>query len=496
LSSLDCNDHLGHEGENLMAGVTRPADHVLVLFGATGDLAKRMLLPGLYRLAVSGLLPGRYRIIGSAPAAVALSDDGFRRHVRDAVSQFGNVPAEGAAWKSFEQALTFAAADPDDPAALVAAVGSAEQAIGGDVKRLYHLAVPPPAFASVVAMLGAAGLADRASVIVEKPFGSDLASAKALNAAIHAVFDESQVFRIDHFLGKESVDNMLALRFGNGLFEPIWNRDHIAYVQIDVPETLSIEGRAAFYEGTGAYRDMIVTHLLQVLGFIAMEPPTSLAARSLRDERRKVFEALQPIDPAHAVYGRYDGYLDEPGVSPTSTTETFVALRVEVDNWRWRGVPFLLRTGKCLAENRRVVTLGFHQPTLHMFDVDTAKLWSGGGDELVIDFADPGTIEAAFLAKEPGPTMRLGQATMTFRYGQSFAMANGLAGYERLILDAMIGDQSLFTDAESIERLWEVSTPVLEHPPPPEAYAKGSWGPSSIAKVATPHRWHLPTPKR
>lgn len=479
-----------------MDSLTRPDDHVIVLFGATGDLAKRMLLPGLYRLAANDLLPARYRIIGSAPAAVALSDEGFRRHVRDAVTEFGTLPPTGAAWDDFEQKLSFAAADSDDPAPLVAAIAAAEKQIGGTVKRLFHLAVPPPAFPSMIAMLGAANLAERTSIIVEKPFGSDLASAKQLNAAIHAVFDESQIFRIDHFLGKESIDNLLALRFGNGLFEPIWNREHIAYVQIDIPETLSIESRAAFYEDTGAYRDMVVTHLLQVLGFIAMEPPTSLAAQPLRDERRKVFEAMRPVDLAHVVRGRYDGYLHEPGVSPTSTTETFVALRVEVDNWRWQGVPFHLRTGKCLAESRRMVTLGFHQPTLRMFDLDTLTRSPSGRNQLVIDFSDPGTIEEVFLAKEPGPTMRLGQAIMVFRYGESFNSANGLAGYERLLLDAMTGDQSLFTDAESIERLWEISAPVLQNPPPLQSYPKGSWGPASVADVAAPYRWHLPAPPR
>jgi glucose-6-phosphate 1-dehydrogenase len=479
-----------------MTSLNRPDDHVIVLFGATGDLAKRMLLPGLYRLAGSGLLPARYRIIGSAPAAVALSDEGFRRHVRDAVTEFGTLPPTGALWDDFERRLSFAAADADDPAPLVAAIAAAEKEIGGNVKRLFHLAVPPPAFPSMIAMLGAANLTERTSVIVEKPFGSDLASAKRLNAAIHAVFDESQIFRIDHFLGKESIDNLLALRFGNGLFEPIWNREYIAYVQIDVPETLSIEGRAVFYEDTGAYRDMVVTHLLQVLGFIAMEPPTTLAARPLREERRKVFEAMRSVDLAHVVRGRYDGYLHEPGVSPTSTTETFVALRVEVDNWRWQGVPFHLRTGKCLAESRRVVTLGFHQPTLRMFDLDTLTLAPSGRNQLVIDFSDPGTIEEVFLAKEPGPTMRLGEAQMVFRYGESFDSANGLAGYERLLLDAMTGDQSLFTDAESIERLWEISAPVVENPPPLQSYPKGSWGPASIANIAAPYRWHLPAPLR
>lgn len=212
-----------------MTAAVCPADHVIVLFGATGDLAKRMLFPGLYRLAASGLLPTHYRIIGSAPAAVALSDDAFRHHVREAVTEFGTMPAEGSKWEAFEQSLSFAAADPDDPGPLLAAMTAAQRVMGGDVRRLYHLAVPPPAFTSVISMLGSTGLSEQASVIVEKPFGHDLASAQALDAAVHAVFDESAVFRIDHSLGKESVDNLLALRFGNGLFEPIWNREHIAY---------------------------------------------------------------------------------------------------------------------------------------------------------------------------------------------------------------------------------------------------------------------------
>src|SRR5271165_2947925 len=261
--------------------VRRPDDHAIVIFGATGDLAKRKLLPGLFHLAVSGLLPERYRIIGSSPARSAMSDDEFRSRAQAAVAEFGLSPPEGAAWDHFAAALSFGEADPADPSPLVAALARAESEIGGTPRRLYHLAVPPAACPVVIAMLGAAGLAGGARVIVEKPFGTDLASAVALDEQIHAVFDESQVFRIDHFLGKESVDNILAFRFGNGLFEPIWNREHISYVQIDVPETLSIEGRAAFYEGCGAFRDMVVTHLFQVLGFIAMEPPTSFTAKSL-----------------------------------------------------------------------------------------------------------------------------------------------------------------------------------------------------------------------
>ena len=475
-----------------MPTMPKPDDHVIVLFGATGDLAKRKLLPGLFHLASAGLMPRHYRIIGSAPAAYALSDAAFRQHAFDAVSEFGLTPPTGDAWTAFEEALSFGAADPDDPGPLVAALAVAEATLGDRPRRLFHLAVPPVAFPSVVTMLGAAGLAERARMIVEKPFGTDLASARALNQTIHSVFDESQVFRIDHFLGKESVDNILAFRFGNGLFEPIWNREHVAYVQIDVPETLSIEGRAEFFEKTGAYRDMVVTHLLQVLGFVAMEPPNTLSAQALRTEKTKVFEAMPVIDVAHVVRGQYEGYRDEPGVAPDSDTETFVALRAEVDNWRWHGVPFHLRTGKCLAESRQVVTIGFREPTLRMFGVDTHRGHARRSNELVINFSDPGSIEATFLAKEPGPEMRLATAKMEFRYENSFVTANNLEGYERLILEAMLGDQSLFTNSEGIERLWEVSTPLLENPPPVQRYAKGTWGPDEVARVAAPHHWHLP----
>jgi glucose-6-phosphate 1-dehydrogenase len=309
---------------------------------------------------------------------------------------------------------------------------------------------------------------------------------------VHAVFDESQVFRIDHFLGKESVDNILAFRFANGLFEPIWNRSHIAYVQIDVPETLSIEGRANFYDKTGAYRDMIVTHLFQVLGFIAMEPPTSLTAQQLRAEKAKVFDALKPVDVRHVVRGQYEGYLSEAGVAADSGTETMVALKAEVDNWRWHGVPFYLRSGKSMGAGRQVITLGFHEPPLRMFKTHRKDVPDGRRNEIIIDFADPGSITTKFLAKEPGAEMTLGSEKMVFRYADSFAAANALEGYERLILDAMLGDQSLFTSSDGILRLWEISEPLLQNPPAVEPYSPGSFGPDSVRKLIEPFRWHLP----
>ncbi|HUY46346.1 MAG TPA: glucose-6-phosphate dehydrogenase [Streptosporangiaceae bacterium] len=472
--------------------ITRPDDHVIVLFGATGDLARRKLLPGLFHLARAGLMPAGYRVIGTSPARFALSDDDFRKHAKDAVHEFGSAKPVGAAWQAFEAALTFGAADPEDPGPLVTAVREAEQGIGGSPRRIFHLAVPPSAFESVIGILGDTGLAHESRVIIEKPFGSDLASSRALNEAVHAVFDESQVFRIDHFLGKESVDNILALRFANGFLEPIWHRDHISHVQIDVPETIGIEGRAQFFEGTGTFRDMIVTHLFQVLGFVAMEPPTSLSAKSLRDEKGKVFDSVQPLDPAHVVRGQYRGYRAEPGVSAESQTETYAALRVEIDNWRWAGVPFYLRSGKSLPQRRQVITITLKEPTLRMFPVDARTRRDGRGNELVIDFDDPGWIATRFLAKEPGPAMRLGEAEMTFRYKDSFLRAHELEGYERLILDAMLGDQALFTRSDGIERLWEISAPLLDEPPPVELYSPGSWGPDSVHRLIAPHRWYLP----
>jgi glucose-6-phosphate 1-dehydrogenase len=463
-----------------------PADHVIVLFGATGDLARRKLLPGLFRLDQAGLMPERYRIVGTSRAA--LDHDGFRRFAREALAEFG--ASLNGEWDAFARKLSYSDADEEAPA-LAATIDLAECDLGAAPRRLHYLSVPPVAAPGIVETLRRTGLAQRARMILEKPFGTDLPSARGLNETVHAVFDESQVFRIDHFLGKETVQNLLALRFGNGVYESVWNRAHIAHVQIDVPETLSVGGRrAAFYEETGAFRDMVVTHLFQVLGFVAMEPPTSFSAKALLDETVKVFQAMAPLRPQDMVRGQYAGYRDEPGVAHDSQTETFVALRARIENWRWAGVPFYLRTGKRMAESRRLLTVTFRDPPRRMFD----SVEGHGPNQVVFDLGDRGGISASFLAKVPGPTMRLAPARFRFDYDESFAGAHELEAYERLIHDALLGDRTLFTRADGIERLWEVSAPVLEHRPPVVRYEPGSWGPAGIDALMAPDRWHLPEP--
>ena len=462
----------------------RPANHVIVLYGATGDLAKRKILPGLFHLSTVGLLPRRYRIVGVSRGE--LSDDEMRATAMLSLSQFGRKPMRAADRENFVHRIY--GANHDEVPEVVA---TAEKDIGGRPRRLFHLAIPPAAFESVVEQLAAEGLSTRARVIVEKPFGWDVASARELNRVLHSAFREQEIFRIDHFLGKESVENILALRFANGLFEPIWNRDHIDHVQIDVPETLTIQGRAGFYEGTGAYRDMVVTHLFQVLGFVAMEPPTVLEPKALRVEKNKVFEAMKPVDPAKVVGGQYEGYTQEPGVKARSQTETFVALEVDVDNWRWAGVPFLLRTGKAMAESRQSIALVFREPPLRMFRLAVGQRAEQRPNELMIDFRDPGSISAHFLAKEPGPSLHLRESVMTFRYGEA-QQTQQLEAYERLLYDAMLGGQTLFTDSEGIERLWEISMPLLRNPPRLHRYGQGSWGPSAAQKLVSPRHWCLP----
>jgi glucose-6-phosphate 1-dehydrogenase len=474
-----------HDAKTSLMSPLRP--HVIVLFGATGDLAKRKLLPGLLHLSRAGLVPD-CRIV--ATSLEDLDDDAFRAVAREACEQFGRGQLDEAGWEAFASTVTYVA-QAKGPAALATAVADAEAALGGDCRRLHYLSVPPKAARQVVTMLAEAGLVERSRVIMEKPFGVDLASSIELNAAVHEVFDEHQVFRIDHFLGKEAAQNILAFRFANGLFEPIWNRNHIDHVQIDVPETLSLDARAGFYESTGAYRDMVVTHLFQVLAFMAMEPPTALEPRAISEEKNKVFRSMVPIAPSDVVRGQYLGYRDEPGVAPDSETETFVALRCEIDNWRWAGVPFFLRTGKRMAEGARIISIAFREPPKSMFPPGSG-VGAQGPDHLTFDLADASKLSLSFYGKRPGPGMKLDKLSLQFALHETGKAVDVLEAYERLIYDAMSGDHTLFTTAEGIERLWEVSTPLIDDPPPVRPYAPGSWGPNAIHQIIAPHTWRLP----
>jgi glucose-6-phosphate 1-dehydrogenase len=469
------------------AGVGPRFPQVVVLVGATGDLARRKLIPGLLHLARAGFIPA-CRIIG-----VSLDEfdaDGFRNFARESINEFSARKVEGSDWSDFSGSLDYVPLAAG-PAALAAAVTRAESSIGAESRRLHYLSVPPNAALSAVRMLGDAGLVQNSRIIMEKPFGTDLASAVALNARLHEVFAEEQIFRIDHFLGKEPAQNILAFRFANGLFEPIWNRNFIDHVQIDVPETLGLGKRSAFYESTGAYRDMVVTHLFQILGFMAMEPPTHLAPKPISEEKNKVFRSMLPIQPADVVRGQYIGYRGEEGVAPESDTETFIALKCSIDNWRWAGVPFYLRTGKKLAEGQRIISIAFREPPKSMFPADSG-IGAHGPDHLTFDLADAAKTSLSFYGKRPGPGMRLDKHSLQFAMNDTGQIGEVLEAYERLILDAMRGDHTLFTTAEGIERLWEVSVPLLESPPPVRTYSPGSWGPNAIHQLIAPHAWRLP----
>ncbi len=468
-------------------GVGPRFPQVVVLFGATGDLAHRKLLPGLFYLSHAGFIPN-CRIVG-----VSLDDmnaDGFRAAARKALDEFSTRKVVDSDWESWANTLDYVPISAG-PQALQAAVQKAEASIEGETRRLHYLSVPPAAALSAVRMIAEADLVSRSRIIMEKPFGTDLASAVALNAKLHEVFAEEQIFRIDHFLGKEPAQNILAFRFANGLFEPIWNRNFIDHVQIDVPETLSLGTRASFYEATGAFRDMVVTHLFQILAFVAMEPPTALEPGPISEEKNKVFRSMELIQPGDVVRGQYTGYRQEPGVNPESETETFIALKCLIDNWRWAGVPFFLRTGKRLAEGQRIISIAFREPPKSMFPANSG-VGAQGPDHLTFDLADASKMSLSFYGKRPGPGMRLDKLSLQFAMHDTGFIGDVLEAYERLILDAMRGDHTLFNTAEGIERLWEVSTPLLEAPPPVRLYAPGSWGPNAIHQLIAPRAWRLP----
>ena len=458
----------------------------MLLFGATGDLARRKLLPGLFRLLTCGLLP-HLRIVGTS--LDEHTHESFLAFVRDALDEFEGDLDEGE-WGRFSGRLLWAPGGTPD--ALRAAIAESAQELDEPQQLLHYLSVPPKAAMSVIETLREAGLVENSRVVMEKPFGVDLESAKVLNDAVHDVFTEEQVFRIDHFLGKEAALNILAFRFANGLFEPIWHRNMIDHVQIDVPEALGLEQRAEFYESTGAYRDMVVTHLLQVMAFTAMEAPTSLDPKAITEEKNKVFRSMLPIEPEDVVRGQYTGYKDEKGVDPESETETFIALRCHIDNWRWAGVPFYLRTGKNLAVGKRIISIAFKEPPKSMFPAGSG-VGQLGPDHLTFDLADESRMSLSFYGKRPGPGFRLDKMSMQFSVEEvAGASDEVLEAYERLILDATRGDRTLFTTAEGVERLWKVSEPLLENPPPTRPYSIGSWGPNQIHQLIAPRAWRLP----
>ncbi len=469
--------------------LARPAPQAIVIFGASGDLARRKLLPALFHLFVEGLLPGDFAVVGYA--RTPMDDGAFRELACRAVTEFGRCRAEGPAWEAFQAHLSYVTGDFADAGAmdhLADHLDGADRRHGTQGRRLFYAATPPAAYGQIVARLGESGLAPGSRIVFEKPFGHDLSSARELAAAVREVFEESQVFRIDHYLGKETVQNILALRFSNGLFEPVWNRRYVDHVQVTVAEDIGVEGRGAFYEQTGALRDMVQTHLLQVLTIVAMEPPVSFEADRLRDEKVKVLRSTHLCDPKRAVFGQYEGYRGEAGVAPDSRVETFVALELEVENWRWSGVPFFLRTGKRLARKTSEVTLAFREVPYNIFR--EAGVEALPPDHLTIRIQPDEGITLAINAKEPGPGLRLSRAAFDFDYDRAFR-SELLDAYALLLLEAMEGDPTLFLRQDAVERAWEILQPLLDHPPPVVPYRPGSWGPEEADRLVAPRGWHV-----
>lgn len=458
----------------------------LVIFGASGDLAQRKLIPGLFSLHRKNRLPPNLRVVGFA--AARLRDEEFRRLMRAGVDRFAGFEFAEAEWQAFAARLHYLPGDFTAGQDIAAAAAELARLETGPADRLYYLATPPRFFEGLIAQLGAARLTEESDgwrrVVIEKPFGHDLASARSLNQTIHRFLREEQIYRIDHYLGKETVQNLLVFRFANAIFEPIWNRNFIDHVQITVAETVGVAHRAAYYDGVGVLRDMFQNHLLQLLALVAMEPPAAFSARQLRNEKVKVLSAIRPIPveqaAEHAVRGQYRGYRAEPGVAPDSHTATYAALRLFVDNWRWQGVPFYLRSGKRLAAKTTEIVIQFKCPPHLMFPTPPDRELTPNLLALCLQ-PDEG-IHLRFEAKTPDTPADMRSVDMEFHYADSFGPSAIPDAYERLLLDALNGDASLFTRSDQIELAWGLIDPIIAafrapRAPPPAVYPPGAWGP-------------------
>ncbi len=476
-----------------MAAATLDQAFTITIFGASGDLTRRKLIPALFALYASRTLPEPFAIV--AVARTGMSSEEFRNRMREAVTEFGRVqPPSEMVWNRFAAALQYLSGDPKD-AGLYARLETLLREVerGRPHNRLFYCATPPSLYDDIVEHLGSSGLARDdggfTRIVVEKPFGRDLATARALNRQLASVFREEQVYRIDHYLGKETVQNLLVLRFGNGIFEPLWNRNQVDHVQIMVAESIGVETRGAYYEEAGALRDMMQNHLLQLLCLIAMETPVTFDAAPVRDEKNKVMQAIRPLDRVAdvAVRGQYGpgfgegrpvaGYRSEKGVSPDSRTETYAALKLHVDNWRWAGVPFYLRTGKRLARRASEIVVQFRR-TPHMIFRRQPK--GPEANVLIVRIQPDEGMALRVAAKVPGPELKMSPVTLDFRYGDVFG-GQPPEAYERLLLDAIGGDATLYARGDWVEQAWALLDPVLEEwkndDGAPALYDAGAWGP-------------------
>jgi glucose-6-phosphate 1-dehydrogenase len=456
----------------------------IVIFGASGDLTQRKLIPSLFNLCRKGRMPKIFHIIGSG--GTAFTDEQFRQHLLDGTKQFANFKFTDKEWGEFAPNLHYQQGKYAEQAAFQKLAEFTAALEGGPANRLFYMAVPPTLFPAIIDNLNATGQLREDGgwrrVVLEKPFGTDLASAMKLNEQVHKALHENQVYRIDHYLGKETVQNILFTRFANTIFEPIWNRNYIDHVQITVAEEVGLEHRAGFYDSVGVLRDMFQNHLLQLLMLVAMEPPASFNASHLRNEKVKVLSAIQPMTPEqvplNTVRAQYRGYREEPEVKSNSTTPTYAALRLFVNNWRWHGVAFYLRSGKRLAEKQSQIIIQFKEPPLAMFPMQTLT-----PNMLVLYLQPDEGVHLRFEAKAPDTVAETRSVDMEFHYAEAFGQTAIPESYERLLLDALQGDASLFTRADEVETAWSLIDPILQtweahHTPPLALYKPGSWGPA------------------